>query len=129
MTIRLGLDIGTNSIGWCLYDGDSIRDIGVRIFSDGREPSKLAVSGSGTPLAVKRREARGARRRRDRYVGRRSAMLRELRRHGLLPADPEQGKALETQDPYELRVKALSEPLTPHRRGLKTSGYDIDLNS
>src|SRR3546814_6312929 len=36
MTTHLGLDIGTNSIGWCLYDSDSIRDIGVRIFSDGR---------------------------------------------------------------------------------------------
>ena len=117
MTMRLGLDIGTNSIGWCLYDGDSIRDIGVRIFSDGREPSKLAVSGSGTPLAVKRREARGARRRRDRYIGRRSAMLRELRRHGLLPGDPEQAKALETQDPYALRVRALDEKLEPHQIG------------
>lgn len=117
MTTRLGLDIGTNSIGWCLYDGDSIRDIGVRIFSDGREPSKLAVSGSGTPLAVKRREARGARRRRDRYIGRRTAMLRELRKAGLLPADPKQAKALEIEDPYDLRVKALSEPLTPYQIG------------
>jgi len=117
MATRLGLDIGTNSIGWCLYDGDSIRDIGVRIFSDGREPSKLTVSGSGTPLAVKRRDARGARRRRDRYIGRRSAMLRELRKHGLLPADPKQAKALETQDPYALRVRALDEKLEPHQIG------------
>lgn len=117
MATRLGLDIGTNSIGWCLYDGDSIRDIGVRIFSDGREPSKLTISGSGTPLAVKRREARGARRRRDRYISRRAAMLRELRKHGLLPADPEQAKVLETQDPYALRVRALDEKLEPHEIG------------
>ena len=58
MTTRLGLDIGTNSIGWCLYEGDAIKDIGVRIFSDGRDPK------SGASLAVDRREARSARRRR-----------------------------------------------------------------
>ena len=39
---RLGLDIGTNSIGWCLIEDDGeghsrIVDIGVRIFSDGRD--------------------------------------------------------------------------------------------
>ena len=41
--IRLGLDIGTNSIGWWLYatEDGAITDVidgGVRIFSDGREP-------------------------------------------------------------------------------------------
>ena len=70
MTTRLGLDMGTNSIGWCLYDGDSIKDIGVRIYSDGRDPK------SGASLAVDRRDARSARRRRDRFIGRRSALLR-----------------------------------------------------
>ena len=39
--MRLGLDIGTNSIGWWLFattDGavTSVTDGGVRIFSDGR---------------------------------------------------------------------------------------------
>ena len=39
--MRLGLDIGTSSIGWCLIeDGKRIIDVGVRIFSDGRESSK-----------------------------------------------------------------------------------------
>ena len=73
---RLGLDIGTNSIGWCLteYDedhksGTRIVDIGVRIFGyapsgAGRDPQ------SGTSLAVARRDARSARRRRDRFIGR-----------------------------------------------------------
>ncbi len=28
MKTRLGLDMGTNSIGWCLYEGDTIRDMG-----------------------------------------------------------------------------------------------------
>ena len=56
--MRLGLDIGTNSIGWWLYqtaDGTvkSIVDGGVRIFSDGRDPKSKAS------LAVNRRAARG----------------------------------------------------------------------
>lgn len=42
---RLGLDIGTNSIGWCLVEDDAqIVAIGSRIFSDGRDPQ------SGTSL-------------------------------------------------------------------------------
>ena len=78
MTYRLGIDIGTNSIGWCLLDlkGDrepaGIRDIGVRIFPDGRDRQ------SGTSLAVDRRTARGMRRRRDRYLLRRDDLMKAL---------------------------------------------------
>lgn len=111
MSTSLGLDIGTNSIGWCYYDGDTIRDIGVRIFSDGRDPK------SGASLAVDRRDARAMRRRRDRYIGRRSALLKTLRQYGLLPRDQMAAKALETLDPYILRVKALDEKLSPHHIG------------
>ena len=57
-------DIGTNSIGWCVFglnskgEPDRIVDMGTRIFADGREPAKKG--GRGEPLAKKRREARGA---------------------------------------------------------------------
>ncbi len=115
MSTRLGLDIGTNSIGWCLYDGDSIRDIGVRIFSDGREPPKAGTE--GRPLAEKRRLARSMRRRRDRYLGRRSALVELLVNRGLLPADNRQAKELHSDDPYGLRNRALSEKLAPHQIG------------
>lgn len=111
MTTSLGLDIGTNSIGWTLYDGDSIRDIGVRIFSDGRDPK------SGASLAVDRRDARAMRRRRDRYLGRRRALLKELVKRELMPADKDAAKALERDDPYALRVKALDHALEPHELG------------
>ena len=84
---RLGLDVGTNSIGWCLVEYDSehpvgirIIDTGVRIFSDGRDPK------SGASLAVDRRDARAMRRRRDRYLRRREAFLKTLIRYGLMPA-------------------------------------------
>ncbi|MEZ5708548.1 MAG: type II CRISPR RNA-guided endonuclease Cas9 [Blastomonas sp.] len=111
MTTRLGLDIGTNSIGWCLYDGDTIRDIGVRIFSDGRDPK------SGASLAVDRRDARAMRRRRDRYLGRRSALVDVLVERGLLPEDKRVAKGLHGEDPYELRTRALDEKLAPHQIG------------
>lgn len=111
MGTRLGLDIGTNSIGWCFYDGDSIRDIGVRIFSDGRDPK------SGASLAVDRRDARAMRRRRDRYVRRRSVLLEALVECGLMPADAQDAKALAGCDPYKLRAAALSEELSSHQLG------------
>ena len=111
MTTKLGLDIGTNSIGWCLYDGDTIRDIGVRIFPDGRDPK------SGASLAVDRRDARSMRRRRDRYLGRRSALVDVLVEHGLLPRDKPAGRKLHGEDPYDLRVRALDEKLAPHQIG------------
>lgn len=110
---RLGLDIGTNSIGWCLVDEENgaIIDIGVRIFSDGRDPQ------SGTSLAVDRREARGARRRRDRYLGRRSAFFDMLVAHGLMPADTDEAKLIAEKNPYDLRARALDEQLAPHEIG------------
>ncbi|HMT43504.1 MAG TPA: type II CRISPR RNA-guided endonuclease Cas9 [Chakrabartia sp.] len=111
MATSLGLDIGTNSIGWCLYEGDRIKDIGVRIFSDGRDPK------SGASLAVDRRDARAMRRRRDRYIARRAALLKALVKFGLMPADTAAAKALEVEDPYVLRVKALDHALTPHELG------------
>lgn len=113
MTTRLGLDVGTNSIGWCLVDmnADRIIDLGSRIFSDGRE------SKSGESLAVARRDARAMRRRRDRYLRRRSVFLEELVRFGLMPSDVDQARLEAAKDPYDLRLRALDQALTPHEVG------------
>jgi CRISPR-associated endonuclease Csn1 len=109
---RLGLDVGTNSIGWCLIEDDlRIIGIGTRIFADGRDPK------SGASLAVDRRNARAMRRRRDRYLGRRSAFLETLVEYGLMPADTEEAKLMSERDPYDLRKRALDERLTPHEIG------------
>ncbi|MGQ0588118.1 MAG: type II CRISPR RNA-guided endonuclease Cas9 [Sphingosinicella sp.] len=109
---RLGLDIGSNSIGWCLIEDDRrIVDIGVRVFADGRDPQ------SGSSLAANRHEARVTRRRRDRYLGRRSAVLKTLVAHGLMPADPGEAKQVAEHDPYELRARALQERLEPFEIG------------
>lgn len=108
----LGLDVGTNSIGWCLIEDDCrIVHIGVRIFSDGRDPK------SGASLAVDRRDARAMRRRRDRYLGRRSAFLEVLVEYGLMPADTDEAKLIAERDPYELRAKAPVEALHPFEIG------------
>lgn len=114
---RLGIDIGTNSLGWCVLDLDrngrprGIRRMGVRIFSDGRNPQ------SGTSLAVERRVPRQQRRRRDRYLDRRGDLMNALVRHGLMPADETERKKLESLDPYALRARGLDEPLPLHHFG------------
>ncbi|MCG8452928.1 MAG: type II CRISPR RNA-guided endonuclease Cas9 [Spirochaetales bacterium] len=120
MTYRLGLDLGTNSIGWALWElGENgpknIIDMGVRIFSDGRSPSK---SGSpGDPLAVKRRDARSMRRRRDRFLQRKRNLVNVLIREKLWPKSPSECVHLYSLDPYELREKALYEPLSKEELG------------
>jgi len=117
--MRLGLDIGTNSIGWWLYKleaGEPIAvvDSGVRIFSDGRDPK------SKGSLAVDRRVARAARRRRDRFLRRRTVLMERLAEAGLMPADPVEAKKLEELDPYALRASGLDQklPLTHLGRAL-----------
>ena len=114
---RLGLDLGTNSIGWCLLDLDSHGDpvsifrTGVRIFSDGRDPKSLGS------LKATRREARSARRRRDRFIQRQRFLINELMRLGLMPEDDDQRHALAFKDPYSIRKKALDEQVHPHEMG------------
>ena len=129
---RLGIDLGTNSLGWAALrlndqdEPDGIIAAGSRIFSDGRDPK------SGASLAVDRRAARAMRRRRDRFQQRQRALMTHLIADGLFPAELAERKALEVLDPYELRARALDEALPlPHlgraiwhlnqRRGFKSN--------
>ncbi len=120
MAWRLGLDLGTNSIGWAalsLEGGNeerrptSLLSSGVRIFSDGRNPKDRQSN------AVARRLPRQQRRMRDRYVNRRNRFMEALIRHGLMPADAEARKDLQREDPWVLRVRGLDEKLTLHQLG------------
>ncbi len=117
MDYRLGLDIGTNSIGWAVLELNTelapigIIDSGVRIFSNGREPR------GGESTAVKRRIARGIRRNRDRYKKRRRKLLELLVEFGLLPEDERERKRLVVQDPYELRAKGVRERIELYQLG------------
>ena len=114
---RLGLDLGTNSIGWAAVRLDDDRepcgilDMGVRIFPDGRNPTDK------TSNAVDRRVARGQRRRRDRYLKRRGELMDSLVELGLMPEDESQRKSLVSLDPYVLRKLALEQPLQPFELG------------
>ncbi len=114
---RLGLDLGTNSIGWAAVRLDDygvpcgILDLGVRIFPDGRNPR------DGSSNAVKRRIPRGMRRRRDRYLKRRAALVEQLTEYGLMPREKGARKTLVGRDPYELRANALVYPLKPNELG------------
>lgn len=112
MRYRLGLDLGTTSIGWCMIrlnnnnDPVAVIRMGTRIFSDGRHPK------TGSSLAVTRREARQARRRRDRLLKRKARMSSALIRLGFFPKDEQQRRDLVKLDPYALRKKGLYEALS-----------------
>ena len=108
--LRLALDIGTNSIGWALYNIKDkkpcrIAGAGVRIFSSGRKDKDY------TTLNASRRLARLQRRGRDRYLQRRKYLLDLLEKHGLFPKDKFSAKKLAYLNPYELRAKGLDKKL------------------
>ncbi len=121
MTWRLALDMGTNSLGWAAFSLNNsgniqhLKDSGVRIFSDGREPS--SKDRVGESLAVERRIARGARRNRDRRLRRKRQLIERLIQFGLMPENKGERKTLENLDPYRLRAEALERALTPHELG------------
>jgi CRISPR-associated endonuclease Csn1 len=117
----LGLDIGSNSIGWALIElqegrPTAIIDTGVRIFNRAVE-DKIP-----TPKNAKRRQARLARRVIQRRARRKSRMQNYLISINLLPADliatKDREKLLNALgDPYMLRARALDQPLAPHELG------------
>lgn len=119
MRWRLGADLGTNSLGWCVIELDDdgapcgIVSLGSRIFGDGRDPK------SKQSLAVDRRAARAMRRGRDRTQQRQEGLLKHLALLGLFPESEDKTARTKLQDldPYALRARALDEALTPHELG------------
>ena len=121
MTWRLGLDLGTNSIGWAALELNAkgavtrLLDMGVCIFPDGREPQQQGRVGDS--LAVTRRLARSMRRNRDRGKNRKARLMGALVVAGLMPGEAAARKALEALNPYELRARAVGEPLSAPELG------------
>ncbi len=131
----LGIDLGTNSLGWCLIESAGepgrsgagrIVDIGTRIFSAADMAGRDAKSKES--LAVARRQARTLRRQRDRRLRRRARLLDQLTEAGLMPADKAARDRLlrDTGDGaggdlsgsvLALRAKAPNEALAPHELG------------
>ena len=117
----LGLDLGSNSLGWALLEETNgsvsgIIDIGSRIFT------KAVKDYSTTPKNVKRRDMRLGRRVIQRRSRRKQRMLNYLCMLKLLPSEL-QGNTQpeiilnELGDPYELRAKGLDSQLTAYEFG------------
>lgn len=135
MKYRLGLDLGTNSIGWAIIEvdenGNPIKIIaaGSRIFSNGRDPQ------SKSSLAEARRLARSARRRRDRFLQRKHKLFKFLLKTNFIPQNNEFLEKLKDLNPYFLRHKCINQKAEKHeiaralyhicqRRGFKSSRKD-----
>lgn len=117
----LGIDMGTNSIGWALVEHD-----------DNRQPSGLMACGtrifqeavdarSRIPKNQARRAARSARRLVARRKMRRITLLHELIKQKMLPENEVERLALFSDDkkcnPYFLRKRGLDEKLDLYEFG------------
>jgi CRISPR-associated endonuclease Csn1 len=111
-TSVLGLDLGTNSIGWALLDEDQqqVQAMGTRIFS-----SPMDAKEKDKPKNAARRQARAARRLTRRRVIRRNQLLALLREHGFIPAQDQ--TTWHQKEPYVLRARGLDEELSPEEFG------------
>lgn len=115
----LGLDLGTNSIGWAVVDNNkeptSLIACGSRIFQEAVD-TKTRISKNKA-----RRDARSARRLVSRRKMRRNNILNLLVNNNLLPEDSNEHEKLFTDnksfDPYQLRKRALDEKLPPYELG------------
>lgn len=106
----LGLDLGTNSIGWAVLESEdgkhpnNLLECGVRIFEDIKESKTEETKNK------KRREARGSRRVLHRKNSRIKRLVRLLQNKGMLPSDSaEKDKFYREIEPYEVRAKAIKE--------------------
>lgn len=116
MATVLGLDIGSNSIGWALIEDEKQQIIaaGVRVFQEGVDRDTKGKEASKNET---RRLARGARRSRQRRNYRKDKLMRMLIRHGMLPLEPAELQRVFNMDPYQLRAKGLEEALHAHELG------------
>lgn len=94
----LGLDIGITSVGYGVIDIDNNQfvDYGVRLFKEGTAASN-----------EERRTKRGARRLKRRKTNRLDDMRKLLKQNGLFSE-----KYVSFQNPYEVRMKGLTQKLT-----------------
>ena len=131
MTKVLGLDLGTNSIGWALIDksNNTILGTGSRIFPEGVE--NIGDGDREVSKSASRTEDRGKRRQFFRQRLRKRYLLRLLAQHDLCPIEYNSVKVWNakevfsnpdviewlSENPYELRAKAMTEKLTLHQLG------------
>ncbi len=115
----LGLDLGTNSIGWSLIRIDaensagSVQALGVRIFQEGLNLEK----GREQPKNATRRRKRAERRIHQRRNRRRAKLPTTLQSAGLFPTQADELKAVLQSNPYQLRADGLNRALLPFEFG------------
>lgn len=134
----LGLDIGTNSIGWALIESEKILGMGSRIVPMGIEKIDYE-KGVAISKNADRREARTARKMNKRYKQRRNKLLYVLSQTGMLPTqlringnwpeDPKElqkvnllrisegTKQLTALESYKLRCDALEKEISLQELG------------
>ncbi|MBI4944934.1 MAG: type II CRISPR RNA-guided endonuclease Cas9 [Bacteroidetes bacterium] len=127
----LGLDLGTNSIGWAVIeDGKKIIGTGVRIFPEGVD--NLGEGENEQSKNSTRRVFRQVRRQIFRRKLRKKILLKELSKHNMCPLNEEQitrwykaGDFPDTiemrewlkENPYLLREKVLNEKISLNQLG------------
>ncbi len=115
MTICLGLDIGSNSVGSAWVDTERQEvHLAASVFPAGVDEQE---NKRGAPKNQARRQTRSQRRTIHRRAQRKRQLVRFLMDHDLLPREPTELQELFDLDPWQLRRKALKEPLTPHEFG------------
>ena len=134
MKTILGLDLGTNSIGWALVneaekenEQSRITKLGVRVIqydsfnkvdksgkvSESKNPTEDFASGKGLSPNAKRTKQRGARRNLQRFKLRRKNLIEILKKHNIISDITlltENGKNT-THQTLELRAKAAIEKI------------------
>jgi len=106
----LGLDLGSNSIGWALVDevGERVLRSGVRVFPEGVDRDK---QGGEVSKNENRRIKRGMRRQIFRKARRKRKLRAALVEAGLLPAEGAEQLKFDGVNPYALRAKGLDQRL------------------
>ena len=108
MSTTLGLDIGSNSVGWALINSEAgtILSVGVRVFPEGVNRDNKMLE---QPKNQERRTARGIRRQIARRARRKKLLREALREVGWwTDTDGFDG----TRDPLELRARGLDHRLS-----------------
>lgn len=115
MTISLGLDIGSNSVGSAWVDTEERQlALGVSIFPAGVDETDTK---RGKPKNQARRMKRSQRRSIERRGDRKHRLRKLLTTVGLLPDDPSALTRLMDGNPWNLRRDGLLRALTPHEFG------------
>lgn len=145
MKYRLGLKIGDSYIGWSMMGINekkvpiNIIDQGIRVFSNGREPSRKKGL-LGESKATTRLLARSMRRQTERTRMRRINTRKQLIKFGLLPFIDKEQSILNSINPLKLRNDAITTRLEPHeigralfhlqqKRGFKSNRKDASKNA